>query len=316
MRLELFNRSKYRDGSAPGDDVPLALPGVIYGVFDGATDPLGTVVDGIAAGRLAALTVAAEMTAIALDPNLRQQPGTSIINHLSTALKVKTDPLNLQIPPSTTLAVALDFGDTWRFLMLGDSGIRLNGTEVHHHEKIIDHVSTVARVALFNELLSRNSDLDQVELRTRRGIFLGLDVAISEGILSAARAAEIVDQAITETMLEAFGKKVSQFLMGGIQTQFQFGNACGSPLCFDTMNGTLPQLGEFRDFERAKADITSIELFTDGYPSLPDTVSVIAWEAAFQTAEDHDFHKTGPLATVKGSTSMEYYDDRSVVVLG
>ena len=61
MRTEVFNRSKYRDGSEPGDDVPLVVPGVIHGVFDGATDPRGTRLNGMAAGRFAALVVASEM---------------------------------------------------------------------------------------------------------------------------------------------------------------------------------------------------------------------------------------------------------------
>lgn len=315
MQLELFNRSKYRDGTAPGDDVPLAVPGVVYGVFDGATDPLGTVVDGIAAGRLAAMTVAAELTAIAVDPVARNAPGAQIIARLSAALKSRTDPLDLRIPPSTTIAAALDCGETWRFLLLGDSAIRLNGTEVHHFEKIIDRVSTVARVALFRTFASQNSDRDAVEASARRGIFLGLDLAVREGVITHARAADIVQDAITATGLEDVSDTVERFLMGGIQTQFNFGNATGNPLCFDTMDGTIPQGQELCDFERAKTDITSIEIYSDGYPALSSEPSVAGWEAAFHTAEATDFHKIDQFATVKGSTSKEFYDDRSVVIL-
>lgn len=316
MRLQLFNRSKYRDGSAPGDDVPLVVPGVVYGVFDGATDPLGTVVDGIAAGRLAAMTVASEMTKIALDHKWRERAGSDIIERLTLGLKAKTDPLNLDIPPSTTVAVAMDCGATWRFLILGDSGIRLNGTEVHHHEKIIDNVSTTARVAVFNDLCRMSDDRDEVEHRTRRAIFLGLDNSITEGVLSQDRALEIIDDAVTATGLHEVRESVAAFLMGGIQTQYKLGNARGTPLGFDTLNGTAPQRGELRDFERAKESIASIEIFSDGYPTLPAGTDVAAWEDAFQTAEDGDFHKTGYLATVKGSTSNEYFDDRSVVIVG
>jgi hypothetical protein len=316
MRLEVFNRSKYRDGSAPGDDVLLVVPGAVYGVFDGATDPLGTVVDGTAAGRLAALTVASEMAAIALDPIARRMPGTRIIERLSAVLKARTDPLNLDVPPSTTLAVAMDFGETWRLLLLGDSGIRLNGTDVHHHEKTIDLLSKSARVAIFNKLSSKNSNLDHVEAMTRRCIFLGLDNAVSEGVLTAQQASGIIADAITVNRLHRIKETASDFLMGGIQTQYKFGNAAGNPLCFDTLNGTIPKLGELKDFERAASEISIIEIFTDGYPSHPAEASVTAWEHAFHAAEEHDFHKTGRFSTVKGSTSSEFYDDRSVLVLG
>ncbi|ABG33476.1 hypothetical protein CEP88_09385 [Roseobacter denitrificans] len=315
MKLEVFNRSKYRDGSAPGDDVPLAVPGVVFGVFDGATDPLGTVIDGVAAGRLAALTVAAEMTAIALDPAARNAPGDQIIARLSSVLKARTDPLDLKIPPSTTIAAALDCGHMWRFLLLGDSAVRLNGTEVHHHEKIIDHVSTVARVALFNTFADQTSDRDRVENMTRRGIFLGLEKAICEGAITSECADGIVADAIAATGLEAVADIVRAFLMDGIQRQFAYGNALGNPLCFDTLNGALPQRGDLQDFTRAKADITSIEVYTDGYPAPPPEISVAGWEAAFHAAEATDFHKIRQFATVKGSTSTEFYDDRAVVVL-
>jgi hypothetical protein len=315
MKLEVLNRSKYRDGSAPGDDVLLVVPGSVYGIFDGATDPLGTVIDGVAAGRLAAMTVASEMATIALDPVARRMPGADIVERLSKVLKAQTDPLNLDVPPSTTLAVALDCGETWRFLLLGDSGIRLNSKDVHHHEKTIDFVSTAARVAVFNMLSRQNSDLDQVEMATRRCIFLGFDTAISEGVLTTVRALEIVEEAIFATGLNKIRQTVSGFLMGGIQKQFKFGNTVGNPLCFDTMDGTMPKLGDLQDFERAAKDITSIEIFTDGYPSQPTYASVAAWEKAFHAAEDCDFHKTGPFSTVKGSTSAEFYDDRSVLIL-
>lgn len=316
MRLEALNISKYRDGSAPGDDVPLVLPGAVYGVFDGATDPKGTVVDGVDAGRLAATIVASEMAAIALEPGAGTLPGKDIVNRLSIALKTRTDPLALEIPPSTTLAVALDCGATWRFLLLGDSGIRLNGAEVFHHEKRIDLVSTLARVALFSRLCHQHTDLDEAERLSRKGIFLGFENAVLEGMLSTSDAKAIVESTVAKAGMGADRDIVERFLMGGIQTQHRFGNATGNPLCFDTMNGTDQQLNELQDFERAKSTVSSIELFTDGYPSIPPDVSVAAWESAFHSAEAQDFHKTGRFATVKGSTSTEFYDDRTVIVLG
>ena len=315
MQLEVFNRSKYRDGSVPGDDVPLVVPGAVYGVFDGATDARGTVVNGVAAGRLAATIVASEMAKIALDPACDTLKGKDIIDRLSGVLKAETDPLGLEIPPSTTIAVAFDCGATWRFLLLGDSGIRINGVDVHHDEKVIDDVSAFARVALFNEISRWNADLDEVESLTRRGIFLGFDNAIKDGILSAARAQTIVDETIAATGLGNIGMIVADFLRGGIQTQHRFGNSVGNSLCYDTMNGTAQQLNSAQDFKRAKADVTSIEIFTDGYPSLPNCVSLVAWEAEFQVAEEHDFNKTNRFARVRGSTTAEFYDDRTVIIL-
>ena len=315
MRIELFNRSKYRDGSAPGDDVPLIVPGVVYGVFDGATDPQGTHVDGMPAGRLAALAVAAEMASLAADPGLATMAGDEIIIRLSEALRKSTDPLGLTIPPSTTLAVMIDCGDNWRCLLLGDSGIRLNGQEVHRSDKIIDTISTMARVAAFNDLRSKITDVDEVEQAARTSIFLGFENAIASNLLSEAQARSIIDETVEAIGLPDSADIIATFLMGGVQTQHVFGNAIGNPLCFDTINGTPPRLGELEDFVRPKKQVETIELFTDGYPSLPEDVSVSAWEAAFDTAEKEDFHKIGQFATVKGSTRREFFDDRTVLIL-
>ena len=38
MNFDLFSRSKYRVNDKSGDDVALVLPGVCFGVLDGATD--------------------------------------------------------------------------------------------------------------------------------------------------------------------------------------------------------------------------------------------------------------------------------------
>jgi len=315
MHIELKSQSKYRSGSQVGDDVPLVVPGQLYGVFDGATDARGTMVEGIGAGRLAALTVAHSVAKLASDPGICDLPGTEIMRHLTSDLAARTDPLGLPIPPSTTLAVALDCGDVWRFLTLGDTGIRLNGTEVLRHEKLIDDVSTVARVAVFKRLQEQQSDPDLLEKSVRRAIFLGFDRAVRDTVLDRPVADQIIAQAITSNGLDDDAESVIAFLNGGIQTQFRLGNATGSPLCFDTMNGTIPQLGHVIDTVRPKNGVQSIEIFSDGYPDLPQIVATSEWEACFHRAEEVDFHKTGLFATVKGSTSDEFFDDRTVLVL-
>lgn len=316
MKIEAFSCSKYRDGKTPGDDVPLVVPGVLLGVFDGATDALGTVIDGVGAGRFAAQTVARAAAQLALSGRIQGLSSAALIGALADALSQATAPLSLRIPPSTTLAMALDCGTDWRFVLLGDSGIRLNGTEILHRTKLIDDVSTHARVAVFAHLRRQHADPDQVEMAARRAIFLGLDQAVAEGVLGAGLARDIIADTTAATGLGAHAQVVDAFLSGGIRMQQAYANVTGHPLCFDTMNGAPSGLGDLIDVTRPKDSIGSIEIFSDGYPTLPDRVSVAAWEAAFGAAEALDYHKVGPLATVKGSTTTEFFDDRSVVILG
>jgi hypothetical protein len=315
MRLELCSQSKYRDGVRLGDDVPLIVPGVAFGVFDGATDPRGTMIDGIGAGRLAAETVARATARLADDPVHRDLPATDIVDRLSAELAARTAPLGLPIPPSTTLAVAFDCGVDWRFVVLGDSGIRLNGIEVFRHEKLIDRVSTLARVAVFRDRQLLNADPDRTEAEARAAILLGFDLAVGDGVLTRDRADAIIREVTDRTGLSDHADLVGGFLRGGIQTQFRFGNATGNPLCFDTMSGTRPLLGETIDVRRPKTAIRSIEIFSDGYVDAPGSVSVAEWEDAFNAAEFEDYHKIGHHAGVKGSSRDEVFDDRTILLL-
>lgn len=315
MKLEVLNVSKYRTTAQVGDDVPLVLPGHVFGVFDGATDPRGTHVDGVGAGRLAALTVARAVAEIAMEPALQRMTGDDILAHVSGRLSDKTASLKLPIPPSTTMAVALDCGTDWRLLAIGDTGIRLNGSEILRREKPIDDISTLARVAVFKELCCSGEEPDQIEAAARRAILLGLDQAVEEGVLSAQVARTIIHDTIRTLGFQQHHVIVERFVRGGIQTQHEFGNLPDNPLGFDTLNGTLPCRGELIDLTRPKGSVQCIEIFTDGYPKVPDTASVAAWEAAFAEAELEDFHKIGVHASVKGSTSAEFFDDRTVIVL-
>ena len=47
MNFDVFSRSKYRANDKSGDDVALVLPGVCFGVLDGATDAEGRDLNGV-----------------------------------------------------------------------------------------------------------------------------------------------------------------------------------------------------------------------------------------------------------------------------
>lgn len=315
MKTEVLSVPKFRSGGQYGDDVPLVLPGVVHGVFDGATDALGTVVDGMGAGRLAALAVAGSVAALMADPAARRLPVADILARISADLAAATGPLGLAIPPSTTMAVALDCGTDWRFITLGDTGIRLNGAQVLRHEKIIDDVSTSARVQVFRALQPSHPGVDATEKLARDTALLGLDHAVATSILTAQQAADIIAQTIADAHLHEAATQIEAFLRGGIKGQFHLANQPDHPLGFDTLNGTLPVLGQWVDQTHPKSAITSIEIFTDGYPDIPEGTSVADWEAAFFAAEDSDYHKTGRFASVKGSTADQFFDDRTVLIL-
>lgn len=314
MKIEVFSRSKSRANSKAGDDVPLVMPGHIYAVFDGATDPFGTVVNGESAGRIAARTMAEFFGGIALDPSLRSLDGPALIVRAAERLGAVNARLGLRIPASTTLAVVIEEAAAFRILILGDSAVRVNGETLHVHHKLVDEVSTAARVATFR-LLRKRLEGDAVEKAARQIVFLGFQQACEDGLLSRTDAERIVAAVSGEARFDAQSDHVRFFLMGGIQTQFTLANNARSPLGYSGMNGSQPLLREMIDLRLPKAGVRTLELFTDGYFSLPAGTSLAAWEEEFERIERIDYHKIGAHPGVKGSTTAEYSDDRTIISL-
>ncbi|MCA0424407.1 MAG: hypothetical protein LCH61_13990 [Proteobacteria bacterium] len=292
----------------------MVIPGHIYAVFDGATDPFGTVVNGESVGRIAARTVAEFFSGIALDPKLSALSGPDLIQQAADRLGAVNARLGLKRPASTTLAVVIEEAAAFRILILGDSGVRVNGEAPYVHNKLVDEVSTAARVAAFR-LLRTRFDGDAVEKNARQVVFLGFQQACEDGLLSRAEAERVVDAVCRDARFSALSDHVRFFLMGGIQTQSTHTNNAVSPLGYSGMNGSPPMLREMIETRLPKAGVRTIELFTDGYVSVPAGTGVAAWEEEFARVERTDFHKIGAHPGVKGSTAEEYSDDRTVIAL-
>ena len=62
-------------------------------------------------------------------------------------------------------------------------------------------------------------------------------------------------------------------------------------------------------------NVKSIELFSDGYFAVPANVTIEAWEQMFAEIEKIDPHKIHKYPNVKGSTTTDFSDDRSVIIL-
>ena len=212
-----------------------------------------------------------------------------------------------------------DVGDTLRFLIVGDSGLRLNGSEVFRFAKDVDVLYTAGRVATFRRLQALGHSGDAFEVGARQLIFRGLDQsgqdllspADIDAVVSAARqtcAARLKPDAyeLVEPMLRAG-------IAGG---QYRFCNLpAGHSLAYGVLNGGLTQGPDVLSFWRPKAQVRSIELFTDGYLTRPAGTRVRDWEREFFRVEAEDFSKSGAYAGVKGSSSKFFSDDRTVLVV-
>lgn len=273
MNIEVFSRSKYKTGNKPGDDVVLIEPDSVLAVFDGATDPTGAFYDGESSGRIAARSAARCASDLARSGALVSSTALEIFQALSDSVKQAAIERNIAHPPSTTAALVIDAGTSYRLLALGDTGIRINGNTVYQHHKIIDTVSTAARIAVHGILSQRIADPDEAEMATRKVIFDGLDAAVSSGRLSRDEADHAIDASVTQSALAA--DIAAGFLKGGIRTQFHHANS-DDPLGYASINGKAVILDGTTDIMVPKAEVTSIEIFSDGYVALPSSGTACA----------------------------------------
>lgn len=315
MHYEVFSASKSKTGARPSDDVTLFIPGMLAAVLDGATDPLGHKVNGKSSGRFAAESVAQACTRLFSDTQKTLLSVDEIIGYLAHDLSDRVAGQGFAGAPSTTLALALFQEDTVRLIVVGDSGIRINQDRVYRHEKLIDDITSLARIAVFSVLRSRINDDDELEATSRSVAFLGFDRAVLQNVLTATEV-----QAVFNTVQKEFAKHeiatdIHDLLSKGIRFQHSFSNNSSHPLGFSALDGSPPSTSDVVEMTFHRTDLRSIEIFSDGYLKLPSGSKVSAWEKAHLEVEEADYHKIDSYPSVKGSTTTEYFDDRSVISL-
>jgi hypothetical protein len=205
------------------------------------------------------------------------------------------------------------------FLMVGDSGLRINGLYITHMTKDVDRLFTQVRLATREVLRGQGLKGDALEMANRELVFKGLNPSRQATILPS-KVLEILAQVsaacrgqLMPDAMDCLPDMVSRGISGG---QYQFANQVSHSLAYASVDGSQTRGKDLRYFSRPLADVHSIELFTDGYMSCPQSgVSVMDWEANFAQDEAQDPEKIGHYAGVKGSTEAYFSDDRTVLSL-
>ena len=157
MRLEAFTEGKNLDAPEANEDQFVVLPGCGYAVIDGVTDISGRLVEGMSTGRFASRVVQRAVADIASDPAIASGPLPVLIQRISAAIQAGYVRLGIleevrdhsQDRFGATLTLALDLGATFRFIFVGDSGLRINGADVVVDGAGLDRVTAVLRQDAF-----------------------------------------------------------------------------------------------------------------------------------------------------------------------
>lgn len=315
MHIEAFSEAREPARPETNEDAFVVLPGRAYAVIDGVTDRNGTRYDGMLAGRYAARLVASALE--------RRLPSaiSEVVPTLTRGLRdayhrhgIDLDPTNWGARMCCTLALAMQSGDFLDVLLVGDSGIRLNGTNVLQMHKDLDLITALLRQSAWHRIIVAVSDPIARETLSRRVAFHGVhqDAANFDPPLDLAAIGAEAAAACRAALPNVPGADIDFLLHHGIvDGQGIFQNRTDSVLGYACLDGLPVPDGLIRIERFAMSDIQRIELFTDGYARPAADFGIAAWEVDFAATEREDPHKTGRFLSVKGSIPGRWSDDRT-----
>ncbi len=326
MRVEAFSAGKNPAAPDANEDRFVVLPGRAYAVIDGVTDRSGRAYEGKSSGRVAADLIQAilERTLAAAPPGPEPEALLALVSAEIAAAyqrfglleQARRQP-NLRF--GATLALFRHRGDFDEVMLVGDSGIRLNGDRVLQVDKPLDAITAALRCAAWRAMERRGLDVATRNRAARQVVFngAGQDIAALAGLFDAAALARIAEQAVAESVVRfphLPRQAIADLVRGGIvDGQFQHQNEADSPLGYSCIDGFAIPPRHLTLERLAVGAIRQIELFTDGYFEHGENFGIVAWEAAADEVERVDPEKIGRYASVKGSQGDIRADDRTYV---
>ncbi|UJQ94293.1 PP2C family serine/threonine-protein phosphatase [Mariluticola halotolerans] len=329
-QLEAFTLGKKFGQPQTNEDSLVILPGLGYAVIDGVTDRNGTRYDDMLSGQFASRTVkrATELFLLAQqDPkqsDLYYNGPEAFITYLSDCIKegyrrhgvLDAVEADWKLRGGCTIMAALIIGDRLEVIAVGDSGIRINGTDTLQVLKPLDDVTAILRREAWHYFEAEGLDLEErnrlaglLTWRGTRNQETGERTAQPEIIAIIEERAFKAASAHLSNVPEV---ELRELIEHGISYgQGNFQNVADRVLGYGGLDGfpVEPRFVESRTY--ALADVHTIELFSDGYFKLGDTFGVTAWEKAFAEVEAEDPHKIAAYMSTKGTTDIALTDDRS-----
>jgi hypothetical protein len=199
---------------------------------------------------------------------------------------------------------------------VGDSGIRVNGSDLLWVLKPLDDVTSLLRRETWRYFESRGLPPARCNELAGFMCWRGTEHQVAGDETAAPSVvAEIERRALAacrSRLPEIPEAELMLLIRHGIEHgQGEFQNVTGKALGYGGLDGfhVPDRYIEHRSF--ALADIRSLELFSDGYFEPGKEFGVAAWEASFRAVEAADPHKIDRYISTKGTTSAALTDDRT-----
>ena len=330
-RLEAFSLGKKFNDPQANEDSFVVIPNVGYAVIDGVTDRNGTRYQGMLSGQYAARLIkrATEQYYLAQDdpdaPDFMRYTGPSgFIKYLTNCLHqgyiaegveqiVEKD---WKLRAGCTLMAAFRHKDKLEIVAVGDSGIRINGTDTLQVLKPLDDVMGILRRETWQYFSEKDMNAHQCDTLAAQITWAGTHNQKPHDITADPSLIEEVERrtllACKELLPHVPEVEFLELIHHGISHgQGNFQNVEDRALGYGGLDGfAIPEKyidTRSYDFE----DIQSLELFSDGYFKLGDGFGIEAWERGFEEVEKLDPHKIGKYLSTKGTTDLTLTDDRT-----
>jgi hypothetical protein len=329
-QLEAFTLGKKFGHPETNEDSLVVMPNMGYAVIDGVTDRNGTRYGGMLSGQYASRTVQRAIEAFLLaqgqadKPELQFQGGEHFVDYLGKAIHagyvahgaLAAVEADWKLRGGCTVMAAMLIGDRLEVVAVGDSGIRINGSDTLQVLKPLDDVTAILRREAWHYFQALGHSDAECDRFSAAMTWQGTQ---NQTAGSATAAAEVI-ATIEQRALDACRTHLPQVPEHELLLLIQHGIAHGQG---KFQNVTEPVLGyggidgfaipsrfvETRSY--ALAEIETIELFSDGYFKPGSQFGVASWEAAFAEVEAEDVHKIGRYMSTKGTTASQLTDDRS-----
>ncbi|MBZ6075328.1 hypothetical protein [Microvirga puerhi] len=324
MLIEAFSEAKDPSKPHTNEDRLVILPGRAYAVIDGVTDRLGTRYDGMLSGQYAATIVQGALEQI-LSASSTPEDGFALVRALTGALeraykahgvfeKAKID-WNIRL--SAALALVWVRGPSLEVILVGDSGVRLNGRETLRVEKDLDLITSTLRREAWPVIVRKIRNRAQHEQLSRRITWHGTRQAIDafDGLLTADDMRQIEECAISRSLsaLPHMSRDLIEHLVKGgiVNAQGAYQNDSSTILGYACLDGFPVPENLIRIEQFALEKVETVEIYSDGYFEQGAAFGVASWEEAFARAEREDPSKVIHYLSPKGSTEATWADDRA-----
>ena len=313
LKTEMFSEAKDPERPEANEDRFLILPGRAYAVIDGVTDKTGQFYEGSTGGQIAGRIVEDAIREACAEREPDEIEAEWLLERIGEKFSDTFDRLGIcgDAEPfgaaqfAAQLVLALIGTERVRFLLIGDCGLRLNGSEVIQTSFAMDSVGKVIRRIVWNHLIRNGADRKTANDLARAYTVAGLrtvlpnsgglvtpeDLVGIRNAVSADLAADLPEVSVTD---------IEEAVAGGMATQHRYANRV-HPLGFSTINGRPVPRSMIVLIDRKLSEIETIELFSDGYFGFPEGTRVADWEDWIARVEEEDPEKLARFSSTKGS---------------